>query len=594
MKPLLCRLLTLTFLGCVVQAAPVMQHPSDPSVYFYYVFMSLTNPDRPVYEASAFEDAYAAMHHLNSADITTLRARAEEFRVALTEARAQSLAVALGDEDGHATHALNVAFRRQVSDIGNRFLGELSPEAAARVRSVMGPATPPTAEPANASVPRTPLPNTKPPRASYTCPGGGSSITYPNCVPSSFTTCIATSGTASAFNICTLAAGTYYVDGSANYPTLVVGGHYVMVEGAAGNTTTIERCSQASSCATAGTSYPQDIAEVGPSQYQVYFIGLTFNGNAATMGYKYKKPGEYHPGYYFEVDLQQTGVSDTWVQNCIFNNSPQFSISTNYYSYISGNQFNFYDDTTENGDGAIRTYTAQGADQSIGIQVTTNTVQNSGGGATGIQGATDLLIQGNTIYNSNYGCQFGVAGGAIGVVPNPTTPAINPSYVSVISNNIYGPPMGVKGYINAPSCSYGTELWGSEYTINSNTIEWQGNDGLFMWNMSNSTVDKVVYGAVYDNVITNNGADGVDIRDASTSGGCPPASSMLLTLTYNTIEDNNSYSIEGVKDGCMVANTYPNANNVTAGSTNTISGNGNAALICPTGGSSQNNQPCYH
>jgi len=600
MKPPFRSVFAGILFGCCLLAAPLTKQPADPSVYFYHTFLSLTDPDRAPQELSAFEADYAKMNHLNAADITTLRSKAEEFRTALVEIRAKSLEVASYDEDGQSTHALNVAFRREITDIGRRLVEELSSEAAESVRGVIGTTSSLAEEPsgtrgssriADAALPKL---ITHPTAHAYNCTGGGTSTTHPNCIPASLTSCIATSGTASAYNICTLAAGTYYVDGSVNYPVLIVTGSYVKVEGAAGNTSIIERCSQASSCSTANTSWPLCgpvssqtgcIAQVAMNQQNVYFIGLTFNGNANTMGVNYKNPAN-HPNYYFELDLQQPGVYNTWVQNSQFNNSPQFSISTNYYSYIDSNQFNFVNNTTLNGDGAIRTYAAPGTSNSTDIEFKNNTVQNSGGGATALQGSQSVLIQGNFFYNSNYGCQFSL-GAAVGVVPNPNTGVV-PTNVEIISNLIWGPPMGQM--VQGPSCSGGTELWGTNYTINTNDSEWNAGTGIFTWNVSGATM--------YGNIVKHNHQSGIEMADVP-SGSCPPAANPLFTLNSNTIEYNNSYSIEGKQyTHCTAPNTYPNASDVVLGTgsnANTMLYNGNAALICPTTMQpSTNNQPCYH
>lgn len=557
MKTFFRSIVALTLFGCAIWAADVTQNPSDPRAYFYYVFMSLTNPDRPA-EASYFEDAYARMHHLSDADIATLRAGAEEFRAAGAKARAEA-SLGSRDEDGQATHARNMAFLSQVADIGNRFLAQLSPEAARRVRIAMGPASSPTPEAANAGGP-----------AGHTSPAVGKASHRAGklsprdlALPSSFTTCISASGTGST---CTLPAGTYDVNGSATYPVILVQRSNVTIEGSAvpGSPTILKRTVN-------GSTWPQSIAEVQQNNQNVTFSYLTFEGSSPSM------PLESYNGTYFDLDLQEGGftgeyVWNTYVSNCTFQDQPKIAVYTNYYSYINGNWFYFNTNTLYNGTAAIWTENDLGAKQSTNVQFVNNTVQNSGGGATGITGSSVVLIQGNTISGSNLGCKFS-NGGEIGVVQGPSLPDdYVPNDIVVSANHVNG--------LNVP-CSVGTEFWGTDYQITGNTFINHPQDGIFTWNVSGATIS--------GNTITNNGTDGIDMRDCGTLTGCPsqlcpPGANPLFTITDNIIENNGSYAILGVANGC-VPPTYqsdqaPNANDVAL-SGNTISGNGN-------------NTPYYH
>src|SRR5271163_688694 len=109
------------FPGLGFAATHINPRASDPSVYYNFIFTQLGDPEIPPQSRAAFEKDYVRMNHLNTADVAALRAGAEEFGAALEEVRAKAVAIAEADEDGHATHALNVAFRGQTADIGSRY-----------------------------------------------------------------------------------------------------------------------------------------------------------------------------------------------------------------------------------------------------------------------------------------------------------------------------------------------------------------------------------------------------------------------------------------------------------------------------------------
>jgi hypothetical protein len=576
-------------------AADITQRPSEPSSYFYHVFMSMTNPDRPAAESLYFEKMYSTMNRLTDADVASLRVKVEEFRSALMEVRAQSAAVAQTDQYGQATHALNVGFQTQVEDIGNRFLAELSPEGARRVRIAMGSRNSVPSEPANI----TDSGNGALTGVGASSPHIGTASPHDSPLPSAFLTCISASGSGST---CTLAAGTYDVNGSATYPILKVGrgssSSPLTIEGAAGGGTILKRTVN-------GTTWPTSIGEVLSGVYDVTFSYLTFEGNSPNM------PAASYEGSYFDLDLQEgTGSSvvwDTYVSNCTFQDTPALAIFTNYYSYISDNTFTFNSTTAYSGTHAIQTYNNNYTAYSTNIQFNDNTVYNAGGGATAITGSTDVEINGNIFAGNQQNCTYEGWGSQVGVVENwgATYAAGETGYwvnsVEIENNTIDGPsPAGV-----AVSCSSGLELYGTNYTIEDNVIINHAGSGLVTLGLgSTGTYAGLPTGGatISGNYIgvcpagnsycaagaAGNSEDGILLEDFPTIAEipCPTAidPTYLFTISSNYIEHNGDYAIEGIANSC-VPPTYsvyqaPNSSTVSL-SSNTISSNGN-------------NTPYYH
>jgi hypothetical protein len=555
----------------------------DPGKYFYYVFRSLTNPDHPK-EAAYFGNVYAKMNKLNEGDVSLLQASATEFVAAAAQVYA-GLRLGARDEDGQTTHACNVVFLDQVQNIGSHLMAALSPDAAGRIRASMGAAGSVTPKPTDADL--TQCASSLP--AAEATEQTGRLSPQDLTLPSQFTQCICPPGTSkcTSASTCPLAAGTYDINGSSTYPIVWAGRSSITVEGSAdpNNPTILERTAP----------YPTQIAGVVQGFSNVTFSWLSFLGNAATM------PAGSYNGNYFDLDLEEgslTGsleydgveycspfsctpeyVKYTSVENCTFYFPPAIAVYTNYDSNVNGNWFYFdYESSCNcNGTAAIWAWSNFPWDpQSTGIQFENNQVYNSGGGAVGLNGASSVTIQGNVIAGSNLFNHFG-GGGQIGVTEQfptytgtgwsgPQTVTYVPQSVTVANNNLNGE--GPYGTV-VPN-SYGTELWGDGYTISGNTIENHALVGLLTFDMSS--------GNITGNTIENNGGDGIQLQDTTTPLGsnpapqCPPAANPLFQITSNTIENNNSYAVEGIMNKCTSPNTYPNANDIVF-SGNTISGN---------------------
>jgi hypothetical protein len=633
---------------CSLLEARVVQKPSDPSVYFYHSFEMMTNPDNPVEARLAFEKEYARMNGLKESDIVSLRAREAEFAAAFVQSRADTAAIAATDEDGSATHALNAAFRSKITEIGNRFLAEISPGAAERIRAIMGPLKSPDAGgDGRSQAVETAAPHMKPPMAhtNLYCPDGVTLLSSdPNCLPPSFISCIA-SGSAKNPVTCTLpaASGTgctspcaYYVNGTALYPIVKITSSYVTVEGAAGGGTIIRRMPNASGALTT------QLVEVQQGEIEVGFEYLTLDGNSPAVAtycsthtgsygcsnspipYNDSTPQTINNLEWFDLDLQEFNLAGypqvqyTTVTNCTFLNQPGIAVYTNYWSNVLANDFYFVSQSSTNGTNsnltgntAIWTWNnsspAAGQPQSTEINFSNNLVIGSGGGGTGINGSANVLIQSNIFFANHQQCgstsnypYLKNYGSQLGVVDNLGSDDIATN-VEVYSNTVSGTqPSGYYFVTQTFPCTGGTEFWGIEYQINENHIEYNPLGGLITQNASSVVI--------YDNQILGNGSDGIEMLDPGMPDtSCPPApvsaspwNGKLFQITDNTIENNGTgtsggsqkfplpygYAIEGIgaSSGCA-ANVIPDSSTVSL-SGNTISGNGN--------GSSSYQSPYYH
>jgi len=567
-----CSIFFAIFTCSLYGAAHVARHPSDPSVYYYYIFTSMSDPERPADARASFEQDYVKMNHLNDADILTLKAREEEFAIALMQVRAAAWAVATADEDGQMTRALNVSFRSRITDIGARFVSGLSTEASSHVRTLMGPLIPAQSGRSTGEPLELPLANIRSPHM-QTDPGYPNPALVP--LPSSFTTCLM--GTAPT---CPLAVGNYEVPSA-----FVVPRSNVTIEGAAGGGTALFRTKT-------GSSWPVSIAEVQGGNQNVTFEYLTFYGNSWQMG----QTQTINNTAWFDVDLQQTNrpggtwVQDNYVSNCTFYDTPGIAIFANYNTFISGNWFYFvtqnpqyHSTANDTGCCAVFVYNNPGTTSSSYIHFTSNYVVGAGGGGTGIK-ATNVLIQGNYFYDNMQNCGYAGAGSQVGVTDNPGG-GTYASNVEIFSNIIVNEPppanLGTFSFVNNQSpCSSGTELWGTNYTINQNTITNHSYTGIEMENAA--------YVTMWDNTIENNAGDGIDLN-TTTSVPCngpnpaPTPPTTLFTIEDNYLEYNangiaSTYVITSGNQGNCGTDQFANAQTVSL-SGNVISGNGNNNAI---------------
>jgi hypothetical protein len=352
----------------------------------------------------------------------------------------------------------------------------------------------------------------------------------------------------------------------------------------------------------------------------IEFENLTFNGNVSAV-FTYCSDATPPPPYgcnaasgspggpinnleWNELDLQGSNlagdpeVSFTWVESCYFEGAPGIAIYTNYYSYILGNHFYFAsllsitpssNHPYISGNSAIWAWINQtGETQPTNIQFNTNLVVGAGGGGTGINGANTVEIQGNYFYANNQNCA-GNYGSQLGVV-NQTSPISVSNYVEIEGNTIKGPPptSGAEGppsgytyVVTTSSCSGGTELWGTDYTITGNYIENNALGGLVTQDASGVLVS--------GNYIENNGDTGI-FFNTPTGTTCPPAFGSLpgpipsgLTSPYlflingdNQILNNGSYAIEGTANSSCSTDQNPDATTVSVSTNNTITGNGHS------------------
>jgi parallel beta-helix repeat protein len=251
-----------------------------------------------------------------------------------------------------------------------------------------------------------------------------------------------------------------------------------------------------------------------------------------------------------------TNVWNNYVYKCTFQDSPSYAIGTNYYTYIDTSWFYFNVNPSYAGTSAVITWAASPAPQPTNLQFTDATVQNSGLGATSINGTLSVLVQSDHFYGNHHTCFANSSGSQVGVVNTNGFIAKN----TVINNNIINGEnvRCSNGYITG-----GMELYGLDYQITGNIVYDHLGSGIDMDVSSGNTISSnQIYSNAYGISLWGN-------RDGEFT--CAPQTSPMYTIENNVVTNNTDYWLWVQADGCADG---PFPSNVTL-TNNTTSGNGN-------------------
>jgi parallel beta-helix repeat protein len=296
-----------------------------------------------------------------------------------------------------------------------------------------------------------------------------------------------------------------------------------------------------------GNSSMDAIMSITGDNVTVYF--LDFNGSGSGNGYFGEGAGSIPTcsdtcDQYLDLDVASagTGPENVVVLNCFFEYSPNYSVQAWANIEINSSTFEYV------GYSGIFIYgpSAPGAGN---VLVEGSSFIDNGGSGIAVVGLTGSqnTIEYNYLINTHYLCFDSSPGGQIYVDPSS-------SGISVYDNNVNASTPCPNGY-----GSQGLEMYGTNHTVDSNTFQYQVQQGITIASGNGISVT--------NNTIENNGQGGLAITGQFPGTGCI-ANPETYTVSGNTIESNSLYAIQITQAGCSVS-----VGPTPLTSYNTISGN---------------------